>query len=226
MFKADPFHILPAERAAFHMYLISKKDLLALTGISYGQLYRWKRQRLIPEEWFIKRPSYTGQETFFPREQILSRINSILEGKDKYSLEQLAQLFSPDAVNNTISFEMLSSISEINLRLLPIIKAEYGKTEYKIFDLALLEAISRTSEKPGVSEENAHSLVRKAASLQSKPYGQTYTAFSAGGSMYIVLTRDCEQLQFDRSIKVIDTHSLRELAGKLNIKYRSFFKNF
>ena len=35
-------------------HLISKKDLLAVMGISYGQLYRWKRQRLIPEEWFIK----------------------------------------------------------------------------------------------------------------------------------------------------------------------------
>lgn len=45
--------------------LISKKDLLAITGISYGQLYRWKRERLIPEEWFIKQSSYTGQETFF-----------------------------------------------------------------------------------------------------------------------------------------------------------------
>ena len=41
--------------------LISKKDLLNDTGISYGQLYRWKREGLIPEEWFIKQPSFTGQ---------------------------------------------------------------------------------------------------------------------------------------------------------------------
>ena len=27
--------------------LISKKDLLELTGISYGQLYRWKRKKII-----------------------------------------------------------------------------------------------------------------------------------------------------------------------------------
>ncbi len=31
-------------------YLISKRELLELTGISYGQLYRWKRKNLIPEE--------------------------------------------------------------------------------------------------------------------------------------------------------------------------------
>ena len=68
---------------------ISKKDLLAETGISYGQLYRWKRDGLIPEEWFIKRSSYTGQETFFPRERALERVAKILEMKDAQSLEDI-----------------------------------------------------------------------------------------------------------------------------------------
>ncbi|MFD2879095.1 DUF4004 family protein [Paenibacillus rhizoplanae] len=45
--------------------LISKKELLDETGISYGQLYRWKRKQLIPEEWFIRKSTFTGQETFF-----------------------------------------------------------------------------------------------------------------------------------------------------------------
>ncbi|MTL48522.1 DUF4004 family protein, partial [Turicibacter sanguinis] len=62
--------------------LISKKELLQLTNISYGQLYRWKRKNLIPEEWFIKKSVSTGQETFFPRKEILERIERILELKD------------------------------------------------------------------------------------------------------------------------------------------------
>ena len=49
---------------------ISKKELLELSKISYGQLYRWKRKNLIPEEWFIKKSTFTGQETFFPKEKI------------------------------------------------------------------------------------------------------------------------------------------------------------
>ena len=68
---------------------ISKKDLLLETGISYGQLYRWKREGLIPEEWFVKRASFTGQETFFPRERMLERISLILERKDDQSLEEI-----------------------------------------------------------------------------------------------------------------------------------------
>lgn len=75
--------------------LISKKDLLELTGISYGQLYRWKRKQLIPEEWFIRKSTFTGQETFFPKELMLSRIEKIIHMKDDLSLDELADKLSP-----------------------------------------------------------------------------------------------------------------------------------
>ena len=70
--------------------LISKKDLLNEMSISYGQLYRWKRKKLIPEEWFIKKSVSTGQETFFPRKKIIERAQTILECKDGISLDELA----------------------------------------------------------------------------------------------------------------------------------------
>ena len=54
--------------------LISKKELLETFGISYGALYRWKRMGLIPEAWFLRRSTSTGQETFFRRDQICQRI--------------------------------------------------------------------------------------------------------------------------------------------------------
>jgi hypothetical protein len=76
--------------------LISKKDLLELTGISYGQLYRWKRKLLIPEDWFIRKSTFTGQETFFPRDKILSRIDKIKDMKEDASLDELADYLSPN----------------------------------------------------------------------------------------------------------------------------------
>ena len=57
--------------------LISKKDLLSRYGISYGALYRWKRKGLIPDEWFIKKATVTGQETFFPEALIRERVELI-----------------------------------------------------------------------------------------------------------------------------------------------------
>lgn len=84
--------------------LISKKELLELKGISYGTLYRWKRKRLIPDEWFIRKSTFTGQETFFPRSLILERVDSILNSKAETSLDELAGILSgsPLEMNTTL----------------------------------------------------------------------------------------------------------------------------
>lgn len=79
--------------------LISKKEVLDLTGISYGQLYRWKRKNLIPEDWFVRKSTFTGQETFFPKEKILERVEKVQKMKDSLSLDELADLFSLSASN-------------------------------------------------------------------------------------------------------------------------------
>jgi DNA-binding transcriptional MerR regulator len=79
--------------------LISKRELLELTGISYGALYRWKRMKLIPDEWFLRRSTYTGSETFFPREQILRRVEKIQQMKGDMSLEDIARTFDGGGVD-------------------------------------------------------------------------------------------------------------------------------
>ena len=76
---------------------ISKKELLAVTGISYGQLYRWKRERLIPDSWFVKRSAATGQETYLPRERVLERIRFIQENRDRCPLNRMQELLNPGA---------------------------------------------------------------------------------------------------------------------------------
>ncbi|WP_404803337.1 DUF4004 family protein [Mammaliicoccus sciuri] len=76
--------------------LISKKELLVECGITYGQLYRWKRKKLIPDEWFIRKSTYTGQESCFPREKILKRISDIQKYKNTYSLDELSEILNKD----------------------------------------------------------------------------------------------------------------------------------
>ncbi|PGS55787.1 DUF4004 family protein [Bacillus sp. AFS041924] len=109
--------------------LISKKDLLQLTGISYGQLYRWKRKNIIPEEWFMKKSSFTGQETFFPKQKILDRIEKIKELKDDQSLDDIARVFS-------ISEETVSdrghdplSLEQVPKQVLQIYQSLFPNTE-------------------------------------------------------------------------------------------------
>ena len=82
--------------------LLSKKELLERYGISYGALYRWKRKGLIPEDWFIKKATVTGQETFFPKELICKRVEMIMGQKDDLSLDELAGQINQDAQKQAV----------------------------------------------------------------------------------------------------------------------------
>ena len=82
--------------------LISKKELLERYSISYGALYRWKRKGLIPEEWFIKKATVTGQETFFPEKLICERVELIQSQKDDFSLDELAKQFNQEAEKKAV----------------------------------------------------------------------------------------------------------------------------
>ena len=123
--------------------MISKKDLLSETGISYGQLYRWKREQLIPERWFVKRSSFTGQETFLPRDQVLERVRSILELKDQYSLEELARMFAPDHDPSMYTREELARLPDVNGRLVSQYAEMVNKTQFRYVEALLLYVLSR-----------------------------------------------------------------------------------
>ena len=80
--------------------LISKKELLEKYNISYGALYRWKRKGLIPDEWFIKKSTVTGQETFFPEKLVCERVELIISKKEDVLLDELAKELSGEESKN------------------------------------------------------------------------------------------------------------------------------
>jgi hypothetical protein len=156
---------------------ISKKQLLQQTGISYGQLYRWKRERLIPEEWFVKRSAFTGQETYFPREQVLARVRAILELKDTQSLDELAQLFSPES-GSVLSLDELAGFKALDKALLSAVTTGTGPSgrpsvqtagsarnkdsnqSLGISTVVFLTALSRLIGREGFSQDEAAALAR------------------------------------------------------------------
>jgi hypothetical protein len=204
--------------------LISKKDLLAVTGISYGQLYRWKRERLIPEEWFIKQSSYTGQETFFPREQILSRVQSILELKDGHSLEELAGMFSPGATKNLIPADEVFKAGLVNANLARVMAEAYGREEYDFFEIGLIAAMSEACRKAGMTDDVAANLMRRSARAASKEKceGAECTLFKSDEGFYAVFTEKAVGMAFDSDIEVIGQFPVSEKAEELKIKYEKY----
>lgn len=128
--------------------LISKKELLEATGISYGQLYRWKRKNLIPEEWFIRKSTFTGQETFFPRDRIMVRIDKIKNMKEDRSLDDLADLFSPNPAEVVLTGEQVRESGIVSGIALDLFLQHYGDVPVfsfeKILYLYVLEKMLAT----------------------------------------------------------------------------------
>lgn len=109
--------------------LISKKELLKEKCISYGQLYRWKRKKLIPEEWFIKKSVSTGQETFFPKKKIIERIETILASKDDISLDELAYKFSKNIKDISINKSYIIDKNIASMSIINIFEEFMGSSE-------------------------------------------------------------------------------------------------
>ena len=139
---------------------ISKKELLAITGISYGQLYRWKRERLIPDSWFVKRSAVTGQETFLPRERILERIRFIQEMRDTCPLNRMQELLNPGAESRSYSPEELSAFPSAALEI-GLQRGIAGTEDLASGQVVCALLTARLRRNAGLSEEYAGPLLRK-----------------------------------------------------------------
>lgn len=140
--------------------LISKKELLELTGISYGALYRWKRKNLIPEEWFIKKSTFTGQETFFPRDKILDRITKIQSMKEDLSLDDLAGIFSPDLEAMYLSKDEMVERNIVSPSTIDFLVKLYGNIEMFSFEKILYARIlNKALESGSISLEEGKLLL-------------------------------------------------------------------
>ncbi len=98
--------------------LITKRELLQVAEISYGALYRWKRMKLIPDDWFIHRATVTGHETFLPRKKVLQRIDEIQNLKATMSLDEIAIHFSPAASGKAVL--SLGEVAAVGIAPTPI----------------------------------------------------------------------------------------------------------
>lgn len=178
--------------------LISKKELLNLTNISYGQLYRWKRMNLIPEEWFIKKSTTTGQETFFEKDKILERIDYILTKKDELSLEEMSAIFQAKDEMTQYSMDPMGNkvISSDTIQLFYSLFAKETRiTEQELFILAVMEEYVRTSVVTMAElktvieliEQRFESLLKEKARVQVyRKFGVSFALTVGEGSKLIV----------------------------------------
>jgi DNA-binding transcriptional MerR regulator len=123
--------------------LIAKKEVLEKTKISYGQFYRWKRKGLIPEAWFIRKSTFTGQETFLPKDKIMERITKIKELKDQYSLDEIAEMLSPQMAKRKYHLKEVMGMNWLPKETLNF----YHKESYDLADIFCLGVIAKLLNK-------------------------------------------------------------------------------
>lgn len=200
--------------------LISKKEILDMTGISYGQLYRWKRKDLIPEEWFIKKSSYTGQETFFPREKIINRINKILELKDDMPLDDLAAMFTNKPKVDDVSEEYVIEKEIIREETLPIYKDIFReKNEYNFKDILLMHVLQSEFDlgKLTISEiEIMLKLIDKEYRNIEEKDGTLYIIRRLGIGICVVAYR--EKIIVDDGSKIIGEVNIKNTIENLKMR--------
>lgn len=201
--------------------LISKKDLLEVTGISYGQLYRWKRKKLIPEDWFIKKASFTGQETFFPKEKILDRVEKIKNMKDEISLDDLAQMFSPNLENITLNGEQIIKKKIVTQNTLNIyIKYNPECKKYNFDEMLYMCILEKCLMSGTVSIDESEVILNTLKSNYKKIESKVCKFIiikKMGISIYILVSVPYE-MYFDEFTKVILKINILECIEQLKMK--------
>ncbi|MCM3694368.1 YhbD family protein [Neobacillus niacini] len=201
--------------------LISKKDLLDEAGISYGQLYRWKRKDLIPEEWFIRKSTFTGQETFFPKRKILDRINKIQQMKENLSLDELADMFSPNIADLLLEKDELVKRNIVSTTVLDYyLEIEKGGLTFnfsRLLEVYVLEKLLQSGE---INLEEGKMLLQvlvdnKALIKQKK--AELVITRKLGVSSCLLLI-NTENFHFERSTKIVAQLSLMACMEEIKSK--------
>ncbi|PYE50616.1 YhbD family protein [Paenibacillus barcinonensis] len=201
--------------------LISKKELLDLTGISYGQLYRWKRKNLIPEEWFIRKSSFTGQETFFPKQQILQRIDKIIHMKDGLSLDELADVFSPTLGEIEMSDQQLLDRNIVSLSSLELLN-ESGRQQslYGLEQIMMLYVLEKLLLGGDITQQEGMLLI----DVMSEHYyrfrdrASELLLIRKMGIPSFMLVGAGAELYFDQGVKVVLRIPLAAFMEELKLK--------
>ncbi|MEH7308555.1 YhbD family protein [Neobacillus drentensis] len=201
--------------------LISKKGLLELAGISYGQLYRWKRKDLIPEEWFVRKSTFTGQETFFPKEKILERIEKIQTMKENLSLDELADMFSPNVANLNYSKDELIKRNIVSTAVVDFyLEQEKGSLQFnftRMLEVFVLEKLLQSGEINLEEGKMVLQVLKDHAALIKQKSCELVITRKLGMSSCLLLM-NVEEYHFERGTKVVATLSLMTCMEEIKAK--------
>ena len=199
------------------MEYITKKELLEQAGISYGQLYRWKRLGMIPESWFIKRPAATGQETVLPRKKILARIEEIQSLMEAHSLEDIVAMLSADVKKDVISFEELYKSPYLQNEYVNAVGNYFKKPGYTAVEYMMIICAADVARKERFTTRQYVDLLRYCLPVAEKctTLECRCVFFAAGGDWHIALLDNKTPPVFDHGLRIGGNYNLESMWDKI-----------
>ena len=199
------------------MEYITKKQLLEEMNISYGQLYRWKRLGLIPESWFIKRPSSTGQETILPRKKIINRIKDIQQQMETQSLEQLVVKYSFQSDKDVISLDKMYKSPYLAVEYVNAVGNYFKKPGYTAVEYMMIICCADVAAKQRFTTRQYVDLLRFGLPMAAtcKKAEARCVVFAAGGDYHIVLIDNGCGFAFDGGLRIVGDYNLETMWNKL-----------
>lgn len=196
---------------------ITKKQLLELTNISYGQLYRWKRLGLIPESWFIKRAAVTGQETVLPRKKSVARINKILQLMKSYSIEQLVEKLAFNKDQPVITFEELYQLPYLDTQQVNAIGNYFKSESYTATQLVMIISMANVSDVARLNTRQFVDLLRFALPVADKiqKIEVRCLVFAAGGDYHLAIIDNGQSPIFDDGLRLLGNYNFETIWEKL-----------
>ncbi|MCL2866005.1 MAG: YhbD family protein [Lachnospiraceae bacterium] len=202
--------------------LISKKDLLNLTGISYGQLYRWKRKDLIPEDWFIRKSTYTGQETFFPKAEILERIAKIQTMKENVSLDELADIFSPGGTSCKLNKEELLATGLVSETVIQyyLANATVYQDVFEFNNVMVMYVLEKLLQSGDISLDEGKMIIQLFQDyyLAAQAKKIVLIVIRKMGISSCVIAEKTDVLQFESNTKIVANVDFAQISEELRLK--------
>ena len=185
-----------------------------------------EREGLIPEEWFVKRSSPTGQETYFPQEKILKRIHAIQQLKDSYSLEELARILTPEVSNRLFCEEDLEHFDELDIDVAADFMDAMSKDSFVFLEVLVMIALSQAMVDSAITEEERTHAVSFLSKRMSELHSADYVLelLQAQGHLYVLLKKEGSEVYLDDGLVAIRSIHLNELSNAIKLKYKETFQ--
>ncbi|MBS3812521.1 DUF4004 family protein [Candidatus Bipolaricaulota bacterium] len=206
--------------------MMSKKKVLSRTGISYGQFYRWKRKGLIPDRWVVRKSTYTGHETFLPKEKIVERILKIKRLKKENTLDEIAKLLSPELTEKEYTREEVKGFSWARSNAVELFTELFGeKATFSFLDVLGLKFVRSMREKLADCElrmavnllwekEDDNFDVHLMVARQESGRGSSLTAYGCDRSFCIIADG---RVKFDPSVDLVADVYIADMVRDLKV---------